>query len=79
VSVIAAEDGNSAAGRATLDRVHATTVPGEVTIGGDAALSADFIDAVYGNFPLPIALVAVLTFVLLARAFRSSSRSRRSS
>ena len=31
----------------------------------------DFIDAVYGNFPLMIALIAVITFVLLARAFRS--------
>src|SRR5213079_2420117 len=31
----------------------------------------DFIDAVYGNFPLMIALIAVIVFVLLARAFRS--------
>ena len=39
--------------------------------GGEAAQSADFLDAVYGNFPLVIALIAVLTFLLLARAFRS--------
>ena len=31
----------------------------------------DFIDAVYGNFPLMIALIAIITFILLARAFRS--------
>src|SRR5204862_5929333 len=31
----------------------------------------DFVDAVYGSFPLMIVLIASLTFVLLARAFRS--------
>jgi RND superfamily putative drug exporter len=31
----------------------------------------DFVDAVYGSFPLMIALIAIVTFVLLARAFRS--------
>ncbi|MDQ3548481.1 MAG: MMPL family transporter [Chloroflexota bacterium] len=73
VNVIPTEDGNSPAGRATLDRIHdaALTLPAEVSIGGEAAMSADFIDAVYGNFPVVIALVAVLTFILLARAFRS--------
>ncbi|MGH2451162.1 MAG: MMPL family transporter [Candidatus Limnocylindria bacterium] len=71
VTVIPTEDGNSAAGRATLDRIRATSLPGEVTIGGEAALSADFLDVVYGNFPLMLALISVLTFLLLARAFRS--------
>ena len=71
VTVIPTADGNSAAGRATLDRIRATPLPGEVTIGGEAALSADFLDAVYGSFPLLLALISLLTFVLLARAFRS--------
>jgi RND superfamily putative drug exporter len=71
VTVIPTEDGNSPAGRATLDRIRATTLPGDVTIGGEAAMSADFLDAVYGKFPLLLALISVLTFVLLARAFRS--------
>jgi putative drug exporter of the RND superfamily len=71
VMIIPTEDGNSAAGRATLDRIRATTLPGEVTIGGEAAQSADFIGAVYGNFPLVILLISGLTFLLLARAFRS--------
>jgi RND superfamily putative drug exporter len=31
----------------------------------------DFLHAVYGNFPLMLAVIAVLTFILLARAFRS--------
>ena len=71
VTVIPAQDGNSAAGRATLDRIRATDLPGDVTIGGEAAVSADFLDAVYGNFPLMLALISVLTFLLLARTFRS--------
>ncbi len=73
VAVIPAADGNSPAGRATLDRVRAAqrALPADVVTGGEAAQSADFLDAVYGNFPLVIALISGLTFVLLARAFRS--------
>jgi RND superfamily putative drug exporter len=70
VAVVPADDGNSAAGRATLDRVRAATA-GDVVTGGEAAQSADFLDAVYGSVPLVIALIAALTFALLARAFRS--------
>ena len=47
------------------------TLPADVVTGGEAAQSADFLDAVYGNFPLVIALISALTFLLLARAFRS--------
>ncbi len=43
----------------------------DVRLGGLAAQNHDFIEAVYGNFPLMIALIALITFVLLARAFRS--------
>jgi len=73
VSVIATQDGNSPAGRATLDRVRAAAdgTGADVVTGGEAAQSADFIDAVYGNFALVIAVIAGLTFLLLARAFRS--------
>jgi RND superfamily putative drug exporter len=73
VTVIPTEDGNSPAGRATLDRIRATTqeLPAKVTTGGEAAQGADFLDAVYGNFPLVVALISALTFLLLARAFRS--------
>jgi RND superfamily putative drug exporter len=35
------------------------------------AQGADWVDAVYGNFPLVLALILGLTFILLARAFRS--------
>ena len=33
--------------------------------------TTDFIDAIYGSFPLILALIGVTTFILLARAFRS--------
>jgi putative drug exporter of the RND superfamily len=66
-------DGSSSEGRETLDRVrtaaHAAG-PG-VLLGGIPAQNEAFIKAVYGNFPLMIALIAAITFVLLARAFRS--------
>jgi RND superfamily putative drug exporter len=71
LTVIPTEDGNSPAGRTTLDRLRATTVDGDVAIGGEAAQGADFLDAVYGNFPLLILLISAATFLLLARAFRS--------
>ncbi|MBD0329481.1 MAG: MMPL family transporter [Thermoleophilia bacterium] len=73
VAIIPTEDGNSRAGRATLDRLRdaARPLPASVSIGGEAAQAADFLHAVYGNFPLLIALIGFLTFVLLARAFRS--------
>jgi RND superfamily putative drug exporter len=70
LSVIPAADGNSRAGRAALKRIRSATGENVVT-GGEAAQSADFLDAVYGSFPLVIALIAALTFLLLARAFRS--------
>jgi RND superfamily putative drug exporter len=40
-------------------------------IAGLGADQLDFLKAVYGNFPLMLGLIALLTFVLLARAFRS--------
>jgi RND superfamily putative drug exporter len=65
-------DGSSSEGRDTLDRVRsAALASGDVHLGGLAAQNEDFINAVYGNFPLMIALIAVITFILLARAFRS--------
>jgi RND superfamily putative drug exporter len=65
-------DGSSSAGRQALDRVRsAAHAAGDVRLGGLAAQNEDFINAVYGNFPLMIALIAIITFVLLARAFRS--------
>jgi RND superfamily putative drug exporter len=73
VDALQTSDGSSAAGRDVLDRLRrAAHDAGEgVRLGGLGAQNRDFIDAVYGNFPLMIALIAVVTFILLARAFRS--------
>src|SRR5437870_8150867 len=66
-------DGSSSAGRDTIDRIRSAAHASgpDVRLGGEGAQNQDFINAVYGNFPLMIALIAVITFVLLARAFRS--------
>ena len=40
-------------------------------VAGPGADQIDFQHAVYGNFPLMLSIIALLTFVLLARAFRS--------
>jgi RND superfamily putative drug exporter len=69
-------DASSGAGRETLAHVRnaASTARASGTnarVGGIGAQNQDFIDAVYGNFPLMIALIALITFILLARAFRS--------
>jgi RND superfamily putative drug exporter len=60
----------------TLAPVRAATdalrdAPGVVGVAGVGALSVDYQHAIFGSFPLMFSVVAVLTFVLLARAFRS--------
>ena len=64
---------HAATGHDTLDGVRDTAHAAgpDVRVGGGPAANQDFIDAVYGNFPLMIALIAITTFILLARAFRS--------
>jgi RND superfamily putative drug exporter len=73
VEAVPTPDSSSDAGKATLDNVRdaAHGAGPDVRLGGQPAANADFIDAVYGSFPLMIALIAVTTFILLARAFRS--------
>jgi RND superfamily putative drug exporter len=73
VSAAPREGDESGAGRDTVQEVidAAHSASPDARVGGSGPLNADFIDAVYGSFPLMIALIAVLTFLLLARAFRS--------
>jgi putative drug exporter of the RND superfamily len=73
VNVFGTADSSTSAGRKTLDRVReaAHALGSEVRVGGAPAQNADFTSAVYGSFPLMIALIALITFILLARAFRS--------
>jgi len=73
VEAIPVPDSGSAAGETTLEGVRdaAREAGPDVHVGGQPAANSDFIDAVYGSFPLMIALIAISTFILLARAFRS--------
>jgi RND superfamily putative drug exporter len=45
--------------------------PGVLGVGGDGPSLIDFDHAVYGDFPLMLALIGIATFLLLTRAFRS--------
>ena len=73
VEAVPVPDSGTSEGEATLDGVRdaAHAVGPDVLVGGQPASNADFIDAVYGSFPLMIALITITTFILLARAFRS--------
>jgi RND superfamily putative drug exporter len=73
VLAVPTADDSTQAGKDTLDNVRtaAHAAGPDVRVGGLPAQNADFIDAVYGNFPLMIALISIVTFILLARAFRS--------
>ncbi|MFF1685760.1 MMPL family transporter [Streptomyces sp. NPDC058254] len=46
-------------------------LPGVIGVAGIGAAQIDFLHAVYGSFPLMLTIIALLTYVLLARAFRS--------
>ncbi len=58
---------------AVVDDVAAATsdLPGYVGTAGAGATITDYRRAVYDNFPYVIALIALITFILLARTFRS--------
>jgi RND superfamily putative drug exporter len=46
-------------------------VPGVIGVTGEGPIEQDYSHAVFGHFPEMFAVIAVLTFLLLARAFRS--------
>jgi len=73
VEAIPVPDSGTTEGHDTLNGVRDTAhaAGAGVRVGGGPAANQDFIDAVYGAFPLMMALIALTTFILLARAFRS--------
>jgi RND superfamily putative drug exporter len=73
VTVIPAAESSVPAGQATISRLEHTLLasPHVVGVGGDGASLIDFNHAVYGDFPLMLAVIGAATFLLLARAFRS--------
>jgi RND superfamily putative drug exporter len=72
IEVFTTADTNSQEGRDAVGAVRdaAAGLPG-VGVGGPTALQIDWVDDVYGSFPLMLGLISLITFVLLARAFRS--------
>jgi putative drug exporter of the RND superfamily len=72
VAVVPKIDTNTSAGRELIKDVRqvARSTPGAL-VGGTSASQSDFVSAVYGSFPLMLALIFIVTFVALARAFRS--------
>lgn len=71
LQVYSADDPATDPGRDTLERVRALAAAEGARVGGTPAEDADFVTAVYGDAPIVLALVVVITFVLLARALRS--------
>ncbi len=73
VTVIPVAESSVPAGQKTItDLEHALLPSPHVTgIGGDGASLIDFDHAVYGDFPLMLAIISIATFLLLTRAFRS--------
>jgi RND superfamily putative drug exporter len=72
ISVQPVAEASTPEGKQTVARVRqaAEAIPG-AQVGGSGPLNVDFGDAVYGRFPLMLGVIAAVTFVLLARAFRS--------
>jgi RND superfamily putative drug exporter len=56
-----------------VDRVHDAVAgtPGFVGVAGAGATVKDYFRAVYNNFPYVLAVIALITYVLLVRTFRS--------
>jgi putative drug exporter of the RND superfamily len=72
VDVQPADETGTPAGKQTIAAVRAAAAGmNGVQVGGIGPENVDFTHAVYGNFPLMLAVIALITFVLLARAFRS--------
>ncbi|NUS09889.1 MAG: MMPL family transporter [Streptomyces sp.] len=73
IDVFPADETSTSAGRATLSRVKQVAAhdPGIMGVGGTGSEDVDFGKAVYGNFPLVLTIIGVVTFLLLTRALRS--------
>jgi putative drug exporter of the RND superfamily len=73
VTVIPMAESSVPAGQTTITSLEHALLPSPhvIGIGGAGAALIDFDHAVYGDFPLMLAIISVATFLLLTRAFRS--------
>ncbi len=73
VTVLPVAESSGPAGQATVTQLEHTLLsrPHVLGVGGTGASLIDFDHAVYGDFPLMLAIIGIATFLLLTRAFRS--------
>ena len=73
ITVLPTAETNVPTGQNTVQTVRQalTHTAGVVGVAGSGASMLDFSHDVYGSFPLMLGLIALATFILLARAFRS--------
>ena len=73
VTVLPKTESSLPAGQSATASLESALVhrPGVLGVGGSGAEMIDFNRAVYGDFPLMLALIGMATFLLLTRAFRS--------
>ncbi|MGL5826302.1 MAG: MMPL family transporter [Nocardioides sp.] len=74
LNVLPEDETVDSSGKEVVDGVRTAveeTVRGEVLVTGVGATVEDYFSAVYNNFPYVLGLIAVITFILLVRTFRS--------
>jgi RND superfamily putative drug exporter len=73
ITVIPTTDADSRSGRPILDHIKqaAHDNSADVGVGGFVSANRDVTKTIYGDMPLMVLVLAVITFLLLARAFRS--------
>jgi RND superfamily putative drug exporter len=74
VEVVPTKETVDSSGNEVVDAVRSSVegaVDGEVLVTGAGATVEDYFTAVYDKFPYVLALIALITFVLLMRTFRS--------
>jgi RND superfamily putative drug exporter len=73
VTVLPVAESSLPAGQTSMATLESALIsrPGVLGVGGDGPSLIDFDHAVYGDFPLMLALIGIATFLLLTRAFRS--------
>jgi putative drug exporter of the RND superfamily len=74
VDVVPAAETVDSASNGVVDRVRTAVqgaTEGAVGVAGTGAVVQDYFRAVYDNFPYVLALIALITFLLLVRTFRS--------
>jgi putative drug exporter of the RND superfamily len=70
ITVLPKDEGGSNAGEELIQQVR-DTVPDGVLVGGNVTQQIDYVDVTYTAFPFMLAILAIATFIMLARAFRS--------